>query len=94
MLPFALLVLVVLLLFFKFLNSSTSSSDSSDHGKQVVYCGEGAHAIQVKKGDTCWAIAETYRLGVDELLGMEGNAGLECGDLGLGQGVCVPGKSE
>ncbi|KAF2118069.1 hypothetical protein BDV96DRAFT_408008 [Lophiotrema nucula] len=91
MLPFALLVLVVLLLFFKFLNSGTSASDS-DHGKQVIHCGEGAHAIQVQKGDTCWAIAETYRLGVEELLALEGNAGVDCKALGVGQGVCVPGK--
>lgn len=100
-LPFALLVLAVLLLFFKFLNSSSSpASDRSsngagaDAGKQVVTCGEGAHAIQIQKGDTCWAIAETYRLGVEELLGLEGNAGVECRKLRVGQRVCVPGKAE
>jgi hypothetical protein len=86
MLPFALLVLVFLLVVFRIVNGG-----AANHGDtQVLDCREGDRQVQVKKGDTCWSIAESYRVGVEELLGMEGNEGVKCERLRIGQGICVP----
>ncbi|KAJ4304869.1 hypothetical protein N0V90_000397 [Kalmusia sp. IMI 367209] len=87
MLPFALLVLVSLLLMFRFLSGGSGANGG---GHVQVHCGEGAREVQVKKGDTCWEIGETYGVGVDELLRMEGNEGLDCDGLRIGQELCVP----
>ncbi|KAF2865232.1 hypothetical protein BDV95DRAFT_587152 [Massariosphaeria phaeospora] len=86
MLPFALLVLVFLFLMFKFINSG-----SADDTAAQVQCGDGAAAVQVQKGDSCWKIAEAHGLGVDELVALAGNKGrLVCEGLGIGEWVCVP----
>lgn len=96
MLPFALLVLVFMFLLFKVINGGGGDSSSSglkwadDEGKQVLDCGEGSHQIQVQKGDTCWDIAEKYRVGVDELLERDGNEHVNCDQLRIGQNICVP----
>lgn len=85
MLPFALLVLVFLLLMFRMLNGG-----SADDGRLQVHCSEGTHEIHVKDRETCWQIATTHGLGVDELLGLEGNKEIDCGALKIGQAMCVP----
>ena len=85
MLPFALLVFVFLILLFKLINRPLS-----DHGdQQVIDCAEGSHQVQVRKGDTCWAIAEKCGLGVDELLSLGGNENVDCDSLAIGQRICV-----
>lgn len=87
MLPFALLVILFLLLMFKLINRDSAS----DHGhEQVIHCAEGSVQIQIRKGDTCWAVAERHSLGVEELLGLEGNEDVDCDRLAIGQKLCVP----
>ncbi|KAF2260902.1 hypothetical protein CC78DRAFT_536075 [Lojkania enalia] len=85
MLPFVLLVLVVMILLFKFINTGSST----DH-KEQVHCAEHAEPITIKDGQTCWEIGEKYGVGVDELLGIEGNEEVDCDKLQVGQTICVP----
>lgn len=93
MLPFALLILVAMILLFKLLYRS--GADSADHGhKQIVHCRQGSHEVQVLKGDTCWAIAESYGMGVDEFLGLYGNEALDCDRLSIGQKICLLAADE
>lgn len=84
LLPFALLVLIVLILFFRYLNNAGGTE-----GVQV-HCGDGYKAIQIEKGQTCWGLGEAYGVGVDGLLKIEGNEGVDCDKLRVGQGICVP----
>ncbi|KAH8719229.1 hypothetical protein GQ44DRAFT_712731 [Phaeosphaeriaceae sp. PMI808] len=92
MLPFALLVFVFLLLLFVLVNRSGGSGMTwADRGHmQALDCHQDGHQVQVKKGDTCWAIAKEYSLGIEELLGREGNKKINCDKLNVGQGICVP----
>lgn len=91
MLPFALLVLSVLFLLFKFVNHGTSSADD----KVQIHCAEGAHKIQIQKGDTCFTIAQSYSVGLEELQFMEGNRDVRCGErLKIGSSICVPNESK
>lgn len=85
MLPFALLVLVALLLLFKFLYGGAEAD-----GDRQIHCAQGATAVQVKKGDTCWAIGKAHGLDVEELTALEGNKGVDCERLRVGQDICVP----
>lgn len=85
MLPFALLVLVSLLLLIKFLYGGSGTDTASQ-----VSCGKGADPIQIKKGETCWAIAEARAVGVADLLALEGNENIDCDNLRVGQSICVP----
>lgn len=85
MMPFALLVLVVL-----FFVARMVLFASGGGGAQGVSCGEGYQRIEVRQGDTCWAIAKVRGVRVDELLKVHGNEGLECERLRVGQGICVP----
>jgi LysM repeat protein len=84
MLPFALLVFIFLILVFKLINRSDSPPP------QVVDCGQGSHQVQIQKGDTCWSIAEKHSLGVDDLLEIGGNEGIDCDNLAIGEAICVP----
>jgi len=83
MLPFALLVLVFLFLVFKLVNRS----DGAD--TVVAGCGDRERQLGVEKGDTCWAIAEANGLSVEALLRLRGNQGVDCGNLRIGQSICV-----
>jgi hypothetical protein len=87
MLPFALLVLVFLLIVFRVVSGGGAANNGDT---QILDCHDGSRQIQIKKGDTCWAIAKSHRVGVEELLGIEGNAGLDCERLRIGQRICVP----
>lgn len=84
MLPFALLVIVCLLLLFKFLYGG------GGEGAPIVKCGPDAVAVQIKAGDTCWKLATAHRMSVEGLLALQGNAGVDCERLRIGQGICVP----
>jgi hypothetical protein len=84
MLPFALLVLVSLLLLFRYINGGSGADRTPQ-----VHCGQGADSIQVKKGETCWEIAEAHGMAVADLLALEGNKGVDCDKLQVGQSVCV-----
>jgi hypothetical protein len=86
MLPFALLVFVFLILLFKLLYRS----DGVDGDYGGVECGEGGSMVKVQRGDTCWEIAQGYGVGVNELLKLRGNEGIDCDKLRVGQGICVP----
>jgi hypothetical protein len=84
MLPFALLVLVFLFLLFRFLYGG------ADDNVPQVQCDEGYHKIQIKKGETCWAVAQAHGLGVEDLLELGGNEDVDCDMLKVGQQMCVP----
>jgi hypothetical protein len=84
MLPFALLLFIFLLLVFKLLYGADASIE------QVTHCGEGSRQVQIANGDTCWAIAESCSMGVEDLLALRGNEKVDCNALGVGQEVCVP----
>ncbi|KAF2437224.1 carbohydrate-binding module family 50 protein [Karstenula rhodostoma CBS 690.94] len=88
MLPFALLAIVSLLVMFRFLGSAGGSQ--GDPKLPQVHCAEGTASIQVKEGETCWKIGEVYGVSVEELLQLEGNEGVDCDTLAIGQGICVP----
>jgi hypothetical protein len=97
MLPFALLIFVFLLLVFRGFNGGFgfggggSDKMRADHGiSQILDCHNGNRQIQIEKGDTCWTIAEGHSLGVDELLELQRNADVDCDQLRIGQGMCVP----
>lgn len=85
MLPFALLVLLCLILLFKFLSGGTATDQQTQ-----IQCGQGTKEIQVEKGETCWEIGKAHSVGVDELLALQGNNGVQCDKLRVGQGICVP----
>ena len=91
MLPFALIAVVFLLFMLQFLGRASSGSGAgADVGHPQITCADGAHAVMIEKGDTCWKVADAHGMGVDELLGMEGNQGLDCDALEIGQWMCVP----
>ncbi|KAF1919174.1 hypothetical protein BDU57DRAFT_512115 [Ampelomyces quisqualis] len=96
MLPFALLVFVFLLVVLRVVNGGFGfwgGSDMSLAGHaaaQADICHAGSRRLQVEKGDTCWAIAEGCSLTVDELLRIRGNDEVNCDELPVGQGICVP----
>jgi hypothetical protein len=89
-LPFALLVLVSMLLLFRLVNGGFGWTSADDADMQVLDCGQGGRQVQVERGDSCWKIASDEGLGVEELLGLEGNGGVDCDVLRIGQGICVP----
>jgi len=84
MMPFALLVLVVLFFVARMVLFGSGGA------AQGVSCDEGYQRIEIRQGDTCWAIAKVRGVRVDELLKVHGNEGLECDRLKVGQGICVP----
>lgn len=88
MLPFALLAVVFLLLMFRLLGGAGESQ--ADRGVPQIHCAEGTAAIQIKEGQTCWEIGEAYGVGVEGLLKLAGNEGVDCDKLAIGQGICVP----
>ncbi|ENI09609.1 hypothetical protein COCC4DRAFT_37129 [Bipolaris maydis ATCC 48331] len=88
MLPFALIVLVFLILVFKLLY--TGDAASLTPAKESLDCRQGSHEIQIKQGDTCWAIAQTSHITVEELLELQGNSHVDCDRLAPAKGICVP----
>lgn len=86
MLPFALLILGFLFLLFKLINRPVY--DDGNH--QYFDCVEGSHHVQIRRGDTCWAVAQKYGVGVDELMGLGGNENVDCDNLRIGEKICVP----
>ncbi|KAF2125623.1 carbohydrate-binding module family 50 protein [Dothidotthia symphoricarpi CBS 119687] len=83
MMPFVLLVLVFLGLVLRYV-----AGGGGEGGR--VECAVGTGVLRVKAGDTCWGIAEGRGVGVEELLALGGNEGVDCGRLGVGTRVCVP----
>jgi len=91
MLPFALLIFVFLLLVFRGVNGGFGFGSRADHGtSQILDCDEGDRHIRVEEGETCWSIAQSHSLRVEELLELEGNKYVNCNRLKVGQAVCVP----
>ncbi|KAK3197763.1 hypothetical protein GRF29_216g1232542 [Pseudopithomyces chartarum] len=87
MLPFALVAIVFVLFMFRFLGSAGSGADV---GPPQINCDDGATAVTIEKGDTCWEIAQAHGVGVEELLAMKGNEGVDCDALKPGHEICVP----
>lgn len=88
MLPFALLAIVFLLVLFRMLGNAGGSQ--ADRGLPQVHCAEDTASVPVKEGQTCWEIAEAYGVGVEGLLKLKGNEGVDCDKLAIGQSICVP----
>lgn len=88
MLPFALIILVFLILVFKLLYAG--DAESLTPAKESLDCHQGSHEVPIKQGDTCWAIAQTSHVTVEELLELQGNAHVDCDRLVPGKGICVP----
>lgn len=66
---------------------SRGGGEGGDKGV-VRNCGDGAVVYEIRAGDTCWDIAEARAVSVDKLL--EGNEGLDCDGLVVGEVICVP----
>jgi hypothetical protein len=92
MLPFALIAVVFLLLMFRFLGRAGGAQADREHPQ--AQCAEGTAAVHIAEGQTCWEIAQAYGVGVEELLQFAGNEGLDCDNLAIGQGICVPAKGD
>jgi hypothetical protein len=83
LLPFALLVIVFLLLLFRFVNTPGSGKGAG------LECAESERVYEVRKGDSCWAIAQKFCDGSLEVF-KSLNKGVDCDDLRFGKEVCVP----
>jgi hypothetical protein len=88
--PFALLVLVYMFLLFRLVYGGFGWTTADGGNEQVLDCGQGSRQVQIARGDTCWGIAEGGGVGVEELLGLQGNEGVDCDRLRVGQAMCVP----
>ena len=82
MAPFFLLIALFLLLVWRFFGPSLSFSSS---------CPDESEAYRVAKGDTCWDIANSHNVSLEEFL--RANQGLACERLRPGQKVCLPNKN-
>lgn len=51
-------------------------------------CAEGGHRHRISMGETCWAIAEKHKIGLDAL--RDANEGVNCDMLRVGSTICVP----
>lgn len=85
MLNFFVIIGLSLLLLFWYLNWMS-------HGKNVekpaIECPELSAAYTIKKGDTCWDIAETHSIKVDDIL--KANSDLDCDNLIPTTDICLP----
>jgi hypothetical protein len=80
-LNFAMLIgLFLLLLFWVF------HRQAADAAREA--CGEGTEAYWVRKGDTCWAIAERHHTTLEALLAS--NPRVDCDALTPGDTLCTP----
>lgn len=86
LLNFFLIIGLFLLAVFYFMGVSFSGG-----GTTKPMCGEGQAEYEVRRGDTCWAIAETRGMSVQELTGL--NPGVDCDKLGVGSVLCLSGKA-
>lgn len=87
MFPFFLLVMVFL---FLVIAPPWSWRRDVDQGPRIQ-CGAGTIAHEVKGGDTCYDIAQTFSTSVDELKRL--NTDLDCDRLQIGSRICVPGSN-
>ena len=83
MMPFLLLVLLVPVLVFRMLPRGSTPT--------IVDCGEGAQAVFVNQGDSCWSIAEEHGMSLEEFMDFnkEREVDIECETLDVGKRVCV-----
>lgn len=56
--------------------------------EELPQCGAQAVPYKIRKGDTCWAIAEEHKVSVEDLA--KANAGLSCDRLQVGTSICLP----
>ncbi|KAI0191536.1 LysM domain-containing protein [Xylaria flabelliformis] len=82
-----LLVGVFLLVVIWFISRASKGSPE----EVVRSCDADATPYDIKAGDTCWAIAETGSISVDDLL--KSNEDLDCDHLSVGETICVPASS-
>ena len=79
-----MIVIVFLLLAWRLVHPSFVSLKPSCNAESSV-------PYEIKKGDTCWDIAESHNVSLEELL--RANQDLTCEKLGVGQTVCLPKKN-
>ena len=80
LLNFGMIIGLFLIFVFWFLHWSTT--------EDKLVCGDGTTGYTIHSGDTCWAIAESRGVAVDDLLRL--NEGLKCDKLQIGSQICVP----
>lgn len=84
LLNFGVIVGVCLLLLFWYLHWMAKPS-----GEELMpACGKGGITYAIKQGDTCWDIAETRRVRVEDILAV--NDSLDCEKLVVGETICLP----
>lgn len=59
-----------------------------ESGTPVAQCSRGSYTYNINPGDTCWAIADSRGLKVEDVLRL--NEGLDCDRLTVGSAICVP----
>ncbi|KAK7923417.1 LysM domain-containing protein [Apiospora marii] len=93
LLNFFMIIGLFLLGVFWFLHKTVGSGSGNEGAPApaVPQCAAGAHTYSIKKGDTCWGIADRRGLEVDDILGE--NKGLDCDNLEIGDLICVPTTS-
>lgn len=85
-LPFFLIIIVVLLLVIRL------AAPSLIVPRRTVTCTQDSRPYEIKKGDTCWAIAKEYSSSVEKLQAV--NPQMKCELLTQGQKICVPLASQ
>jgi len=80
LLNFFMIVALFLVGVFWFMGFSLNPKPACDGGP--------THTVQT--GDTCWAIADSKGISVEDLISL--NEGLNCDHLAVGQAVCLPRK--
>lgn len=85
LLNFFMIIALFLIGVFYYLRNTAGKMDED---VQKLECGRRNTVYHVQSGDTCWALADTRGLTVDDLL--KENANLDCDKLMVGQTICVP----
>jgi len=81
--PFLMMVIVALLLVLRLVAPHTHDEDPV-----VTLCSGFSHAYRIEAGDTCWDIAHSRGLSVNDLLDV--NPGLDCKLLTPSEIICLP----
>lgn len=83
LLNFGLILGVFFLVLIWFLGRS-----SGEHSAPAVQCPLGSAPYSIRRGDTCWALAKSHEITLDELISL--NDGIECQNLSVGKSICLP----
>lgn len=91
LLNFGVIIGLSLLLLFWYLHWAASPSESHDTAPSLSCSGTSA-AYTVRKGDTCWDLAEARGISLDDV--HELNPQIDCEKLPAGSRICLPDALE